>query len=109
LTLDFPLCVSFCTIRVLKKGQEAGYSLRHILTEALLALESAAENEQAVLTTLSEMTDRLAQVQSALERFQHLNLSSTQRQDEKLDQAALADSFVLSVKSAAKPGLTLDI
>jgi hypothetical protein len=50
---------------VLKKGQEAGYSLRHVLTEALLALEASAEEEQAVARALLEVAGRLEQIQSA--------------------------------------------
>ncbi len=93
---------------VLKKGQEAGYSLRHILTEALLALEAAAEEEQAVVVAISEVVGRLAQVQSVLEHIQHIGLSPVQPQAGKPEQEILAESFVLSVKSAAKPGLGLD-
>jgi len=93
---------------VLKKGQEVGYSLRHILTEALLALEASAEEEQQLLAALAEVSRRMEQIRSALERLQHANLAPVQMHDEISNQAALAESFVLSVKSAAKPGLGLD-
>ena len=49
-------------LTILLKGQEAGYSLRHILTEALLALESTAEDEQAVAVALAEVAGRLEQI-----------------------------------------------
>jgi hypothetical protein len=93
---------------VLKKGQEAGYSLRHVLTEALLALEASAEEEQAVARALLEVAGRLEQIQSALEQFRHMKLPPSQLQSGIPEQAVLAESFVLSVKSAAKPGLALD-
>jgi hypothetical protein len=93
---------------VLKKGQEAGYSLRHVLTEALLALEASAEEERAVAQALLEVADRLEQIQSALEQFRHMKLPPSQPQSGMPEQAVLAESFVLSVKSAAKPGLALD-
>ena len=95
-------------LEVLKKGQEAGHSLRHVLTEALLALEAAEEDEQAVMLTLSELTERLAEVRTALDNLQHMDLSSIRPQDEKSSQATLADSYVLSVNSAAKPGIAWD-
>jgi hypothetical protein len=93
---------------VLKKGHEAGYSLRHVLTEALLALEASAEEEQAVAQALLEVAGRLEQIQSALEQFRHMKLPPSQPQSGMPEQAVLAESFVLSVKSAAKPGLALD-
>jgi hypothetical protein len=78
------------------------------LTEALLALEAAAEDEQAVMVTLTDVAGRLAQIQSVLERFQPMNLVSVQPKDDIPEHAVLAESFVLSVKNAAKPGLGLD-
>ena len=94
-------------LAVLTKGQEAGYSLRHILTEALLALEAAAEEEQAVAQALTEVAGRLEHIQSAVERLQRMD-RATVKSDEVPDRAALVESFVASVKSAAKPGLALD-
>jgi hypothetical protein len=93
---------------VLKKGQEAGYSLRHVLTEALLALEASAEEEQAVAQALLEVAGRLEQIQSALEQLRYMNPVPAKPQNNRPEQAVLAESFVLSVKSAAKPGLVLD-
>jgi hypothetical protein len=90
---------------VLTKGQEAGYSLRHILTEALLALEAAAEDEQAAALALTEVAGRLEQI---LEQFQHAGSVPYQPPNDQREQAALAESFVLSVKQAARPGLGLD-
>jgi hypothetical protein len=94
-------------LAVLRRGQEAGYSVRHILTEALLALEAAAEEERAVATALTEVAGRLEQVQSVLERFQRMDLAPVQRQDGQPEGAALSEAFVVSVKGAARPGLAL--
>ena len=95
-------------LAVLRKGQEAGYSLRHVLTEALLALEAAAEEEQAVAQVLAEVAGRLEQIQAALEHWQPANLALAQPQSSRSEETVLAESFVLSVKSAAKPGLGWD-
>ena len=92
-------------LAVLTKGQEAGYSLRHILTEALLALEAAAEDEQAVALALTEVAGRLEQI---LEHFQLTGSVPIRPPDDQQEQAALAESFVLSVKRAARPGLGLN-
>jgi hypothetical protein len=80
---------------VLKKGQEAGYSLRHVLTEALLALEASAEEEQAVAQALLEVAGRLGQIQSALEQFRHMKLPPSQPQSGMPEQAVLAESCVV--------------
>jgi|GEM_PF-1378203 len=95
-------------LEVLRKGQEAGYSLRHILTEALLALEAAAEDEQAATRALADVAVQLEQIQSVLERLQHMDLAPVPPQRETPQQSVLAEAFLLSVKSAAKPGLGLD-
>ncbi len=95
-------------LAVLRKGQEAGYSLRHTLTEALLALEAAAEGERTAEQVLTEVAGRLERLQSALERFQHMSPASAPQQGDMSEQAALAESFVLAVKSAARPGLAAD-
>jgi hypothetical protein len=95
-------------LAVLRKGQEAGYSLRHVLAEALLALEAAAEEEQVVAQALTEVAGRLERIQSALEHLQPMNLPLAQPQNSQPEQAALAESFVLSVKSVARPGLGWD-
>ena len=95
-------------LAVLKKGQEAGYSLRHVLTEALLALEAAAEEEQAVAQALTEVAGRLEQIQSALERLRPMDVTTALPQTGHSPQADLAESFVLAVKSTAKPGIAFD-
>ena len=94
-------------LAVLTKGQEAGYSLRHILTEALLALEAAAEDEQAVTVTLNQMTRMLAEMQAVLEATQNKGFSAGRIEESKPEQDAFSESFLLSVKNAAKPGLVL--
>jgi hypothetical protein len=94
-------------LAVLNKGQEAGYSLRHVLTEALLALESAAEDEQAVAVTLNQMTRMLAEMQAVLEVIQNRDFSAARIEEPKPEQDALAESFLLSVKNTAKSGLVL--
>ena len=43
-----------------------------------------------------------------LEKFQHTGLVPGQPSNDQPDQATLADSFVLSVKQAARPGLGLN-
>ena len=93
---------------VLKKGQEAGYSLRHVLTEALLALETVAEGEQAVMMTSTDLTNRLTTIQSALEKLHHMDLSSIWPEDQETEQSGLPEAFLLSIKNAAKPGIGLD-
>jgi hypothetical protein len=94
-------------LAVLRRGQEAGYSVRHILTEALLALEAAAEEERAVAVALTEVAGRLEQVRSVLERFQHMDLAPVRPRNGQPEGTVLSEAFVVSVKGAARPGLTL--
>jgi hypothetical protein len=45
-------------------------------------------------------------VSDQMERFQRAGVPRTEPHDE--NQALLSDAFVLSIKSAAKPGITLE-
>ena len=57
---------------------------------------------------LAEVAGRLEHIQSVLERFQHVSTAPAQPQSGTPEQAVLAESFVLSVKSATRPGVKMD-
>ncbi len=95
-------------LAVLEQGKAAGYKARHILTEALLALEASAEDEQQVLSALAEVSQRMEQIRDALESLQQGNCVPVQPRGGQIEEAVLAESFLLSVKSAARPGIQID-
>ncbi len=89
----------------LTRRQEQGYSLRHILTEALLRLESAEAGH--------DMHEQMTAIRSAIERIsdQLERLPPGDRQftgRPQTQSSALSDAFVLSVKSVARPGLAFE-
>jgi hypothetical protein len=90
---------------VLASFQERGYSARHILTEALLKFDHAGI-EHELQAQMAEILAAMNKVGDQIERLQRTGVSRTELRDEK--QAALAEAFVLSVKSAVKPGITLE-
>ncbi len=92
-------------MRVLTHCQEQGYSVRHILTEALLNFERMEADSNAkgqleqILMLMHQITDQLHHLQESGSKLSELPRGP---------QAALSEAFVLSVKSAAKPGITLE-
>lgn len=92
-------------LAVLAHHQERGYSARQILTEALLKLDQAGK-EHELQTQMADILMAVHRVSDQIERLQRAGVPRTGLHDE--NQAVLSDAFVLSVKSAAKPGITLE-
>src|SRR5688500_18656684 len=89
-------------LRVLACRQEQGYSVRHILTEALLKLNQI-DIENDFQMQMGEILSAIHRVGNQIEGLQRSDLQGVRPQYEK--QTVLSDAFVLSVKSAAKSGL----
>ena len=92
-------------LNVLEAWQEAGYSTRHILTEALIRLE-ASDEEPAASLQLDEVVAALNKVNEQLGRLQQMGLQPARQPEQQL--AVLSDAFLLSVKSAVKPGIQFE-
>ncbi len=92
-------------LQILARCQEQGYSVRHVLTEALLKFDQAGM-EQVLQLQMDEILSGLNGVRDRLDRIQASGVQRTHPSEEK--QAVLSNAFVLSVKSAAKPGITLE-
>lgn len=92
-------------LEVLACHQERGYSARQILTEALLRYgqDDVSNNLQA---QLAEILAAMHQVGEQVERIQITGIQSIGSREE--NRAGLSDAFVLSVKTAAKPGIKLE-
>ena len=95
-------------LAVLERGQEAGYSTRHILTEALLALEASAQDEMATAESLRQMAEAMQQMNAALSRLQSGQLVAVaEREEDESNGGALTDAFLISVKETSKAGMTI--
>jgi len=91
---------------VLERGQDAGYSA---LTEALLALEASAQDEQATAESLRQMAGAMQQMNAALARLQSGQVVTvTESENDGQSGEVLTDAFLLSVKEASKTGMTIE-
>ncbi len=94
---------------VLRAWYAQGYSVRYVLTEALLSLEESQQQDQESTFALDEVNRTLHQVMQLLERMQNGRyVAAAARDDDQQPKAALTETFVASVRSAAKPGMKLD-
>jgi hypothetical protein len=93
---------------VLRAWYAQGFSVRHILTEALLALEDSQEEDQETAFALDEVNRTLHQVIQMLERMQNGRHAPSANQDGEQSRVTLTETFVASVKNAARPGLKLE-
>jgi hypothetical protein len=92
-------------LKVLARRQEQGDSVRHILTEALLKLDRA-DVEVDIQTQMGEILSAIHRVGNQIEHLQKSGVQHRGSPSEK--QVGLSNAFLLSVKSAAKPGITLE-
>jgi hypothetical protein len=92
-------------LSVIARWQEQGYSVRQILTEALISLEKTDTGAiqqlqiEEILTAVKKMSVQFEQLKQT--GLPILN-------NEQRPQAVLSDAFVLSVKNTAKTGVRLN-
>lgn len=96
-------------LAVLERGQEAGYSIRHIVTGALLALEVSTEDEPQTEVMLSQMAEALQGLEKILSRLQsgEVLIAVAEVDGDEYD-SALTDAFLQSVREASKTGIKLE-
>jgi hypothetical protein len=92
--------------RVLKAWYEKGYSLRYIMTEALLRLDESHATT-AEDTTLGEVNEGLNWISRMLERIGN-DKSSEIEYEEKPAESELTVGFLGMIRQAAKPCLKCD-
>ena len=90
---------------VLRSWYAQGYSVRHIITEALLKVDE--ESEQVTDIALAELNETLGRVGQLLEQMQNRGYTTVAAEAAGQAQEALSGAFVASVKSAAKPGIRI--
>jgi hypothetical protein len=92
---------------ILKAWCSRGYSVRYVITEALLKLNDPSQESVANNTTY-ELNTTLDQVKKLLEQLGSGRHLGGLKQDEESVSSTLADNFVESIQKAVKPGLKLD-
>ena len=92
---------------VLRAWYAQGYSVRHVLTEALLALEERQAQDEESAFALDEVNRTLHQVMQLLERMQNGRFTSSESEGDEKPGEALTDTFVASVRKAARRGMKL--
>jgi hypothetical protein len=96
-------------LAVLEQGKAAGYKARHILTEALLALEASAQEEMATVESLRQIAGAMQQMNAALARLQSGQVVAvTEADEDEPNDDAFTEAFLVSVKDASKAGMTID-
>jgi hypothetical protein len=80
---------------VLKAWVDQGYSVRHVLTEALLAYRGYKEG-----VDIDELSHKLDQISNILQK----NGTPFKHED---SNDMLSNSFLASIRKAAKPGVTI--
>jgi hypothetical protein len=90
-------------LMVLSAWQEAGFSRRHVLTEALIRLDKDPEDVSDAVAELREVLGRAHDLLEALQDGRH---TAVIRQRTEPEGEPLAESFIASVRQAARPGMS---
>jgi hypothetical protein len=89
---------------VLTKWREEGYSLRHMLTEALIAVEKGGKKRDD--EKLAQLMSAVQEIAVMLEGYQ--GMPPPARQPVAPKKPTLSEDFVSAIKTNAKRGITLD-
>ncbi|MFC1879346.1 hypothetical protein ACFLZW_05485 [Chloroflexota bacterium] len=88
---------------VLQEWRVKGYSLRQIMTDALLKLDEVHNN--LLTTQYVELQDMLAQVTEILTQIGNTESDHGTQRNRGLESTKLSETFVFSVKKSAKQGM----
>jgi hypothetical protein len=94
-------------LQILEKWCAKGYSLRYVLTQALLELDHPGSDLEMGRDD-QDLGLVLHQIGRLLEIIQKINDDPITRQKPDPDQPILRDGFLVSIKQAAKPGIRLE-
>ena len=84
-------------INMIETRSSLGYSLRHILTEALIDFEGSGNQENR----RESIYDRLSELIGELDK-------RVANQESNNDKPSLSQEFLVAVKKTAKPGIVSD-
>ena len=94
-------------LRVMKRWKKEGHNTRHIVTKALLILEDFDNNELKSLM-LVELNEKLSLVSQILEQIGFDGTTDVIASSTSSLNTMLSDSFINSIREAAKPGIKLE-
>lgn len=94
-------------LEILEAWCSGGYSIRHVITEALLNLNAPGRGSVVNKATY-DLNTTLDQVKKLLEQLENGEHLRGFIQSDESKPSTLADNFVASIRKVAKPGLTLD-
>ena len=92
-------------LEALRERQEQGYRARHILTEALLRLAEGDQRSEVELHMV-ELLAALNEIRDKLQQIQQRGVVEPVKREQNTEEQ-VSEAFILSVKSAAKPGVRL--
>lgn len=92
-------------LETIRAWSSKGYSVRHILTEALLQLSES--NPKQTAATIDELKTTLGQISQLLEQLGNGNPAQKQMLGGQPETSGLTDSFIASVKKSARLGMKL--
>lgn len=90
---------------ILETWCNEGYSIRHVITEALLKLNGDGYEEAA--TTLDELQTTLNQVVHLLEQLGNDESTKVKEQESRSGKTGLTYDFIASIKKYANTGVKL--
>jgi hypothetical protein len=93
-------------LEILQTHQANGYSIRHIITEALLKFDEI--NPEQTDVKLDELKTNLELVSLLLGKLCDESQTDLNTSAAHLSNLGLADSFIASVKESVKSGMNLD-
>ena len=93
------------TLLILQDWIAKGYSLRQIITDALLKLDKNEHDPESIM--IGDLTEALSKVNFWLMQIEGSEPPSVNYRRDGQQNDDLPDSFIASVKSSAKLGLEL--
>ncbi len=94
-------------LEILEAWCSNGYSVRYVITEALLMLNES-DPELVVNNELRELNLALERVNRILQHLGNGEYLDTPRREENTSQSNITDNFVTSIKKAVKPGIKIE-
>lgn len=94
-------------LEILEAWCSKGYSVRDIITDALLKLNDPGPDSKGD-NPIPELNAVLNRVNKLLEQIGNEGYPPIPRRNDNPEQSSLADNFVASIKKAVKPGLKPD-
>jgi hypothetical protein len=93
-------------LEVLRTLCSDGYSIRQIITDALLKLYASKSKPMTIV--LDELNETLSQVNLLLDQIGNGGHSKFTKRDNNQTCSGLTDTFIASVRKTARSGLKLD-